>query len=234
MVHDPQYRDPRIGDIDQLLEGSEPDEAGWYDGVRRYLETAYLAGENRRAQSGFGGDEEYWERARRPMTRAIERDGSFLDVGCANGLLMESVVHWTAENGYHIEPYGLDFSPSIADLARRRLPHWQDRIYTGNVIDWQPPFRFNYVGVGLDSVPPARQQQLVERLLRECVLPNGRLILRSYGSASRPAPRALPVGDLVRGWGFSVAGEVEGIAPNGVVVARFCWVIRQPDGDGDV
>jgi 2-polyprenyl-3-methyl-5-hydroxy-6-metoxy-1,4-benzoquinol methylase len=104
MAHDAQYRYSRISDIDRLLEGSEPDEAGWYDGVRRFLEAAYLAGENPRAQSGFGGDAEYWERTRRPMTRAIERDGSFLDVGCANGLLMESVVAWTAEDGHHIEP----------------------------------------------------------------------------------------------------------------------------------
>ena len=151
-MHDPQYRDPRLGDIDRMLEGSEPDEAGWYDSLRRYLEAAYLAGEYPRAQSGFGGDAEYWERARRPMTRAIEHDGTFLDVRCANGLLMEDVARWAAEVGYHIEPYGLDFSPSIGDLARRRLPNWQDRIYSGNVIDWRPPFGFDYVGVGLESV----------------------------------------------------------------------------------
>ncbi len=58
------------------------------------------------------------------MTRAIEHDGRFLDGCCANGLLMESVVDWSAEDGYHIEPYSLDLSPSIAVLARRRLPHW--------------------------------------------------------------------------------------------------------------
>ena len=90
------------------------------------------------------------------MTRAIEHDGTFLDVGCANGLLMEDIARWAAEDGHHIEPYGLDFSPAIADLARRRLPHWLDRIYSGNVIDWRPPFGFDYVGVGvgLGSVPP--------------------------------------------------------------------------------
>ena len=230
-MHEPQYGYPRLGDIDRMLEGSEPDEVGWYDGLRRYLEVAYLTGENPRAHSGFGGDAEGWERARRPMTGAIEHDGTFLDVGCANGLLMEDIARWAAEDGHHIEPYGLNFAPAIANLARRRLSHWQDRIYTGDVIDWRLPFGFDYVGVGLESVPPAQQQQLVERLLRRCVLPNGRLILRSYGSANGPAPRALPVGDLVRGWGFPVAGGAEGIAPNGVVVAHLCWVTRQPDED---
>jgi hypothetical protein len=71
MMHDPQYRDPRISEIDRLLEGSEPDESAWYDSVRRHLEAAYLAGENPRAQSGLGGDAGYWERARRPMPRAF-------------------------------------------------------------------------------------------------------------------------------------------------------------------
>jgi hypothetical protein len=38
-------------------------------------------------ESGFGGDEARWERARRPIISAIDCDGTFLDVGCANGLL---------------------------------------------------------------------------------------------------------------------------------------------------
>jgi len=233
-MHDPQYRDPRTSDVDRLLEEPEPDEAGWYDGMRRWLEAGYLAGENPRAQSGFGGGAEYWERARRPMTGAIARDGTFLDMGCANGLLMEDIARWAAEDGYRIEPYGLDFSSAIADLARHRLPHWKDRIFTGNVIDWRSPFRFDYVGVGLESAPPARQEQMVKRLLREFVLPEGRLILRSYGSASRPTPRPLPVGEMLRGWGYAVAGEAEGVAPNGVVVSRFVWVTSQTDGENDV
>ena len=37
------------------------------------------------------------ERARRPIVSAIDRDGTFLDVGCANGLLMESLATWAGE-----------------------------------------------------------------------------------------------------------------------------------------
>jgi hypothetical protein len=48
-------------------------------------EAKYLAGSNPRLQSGFGRDERDWERFRRPVVAPIDRDGSFLDIGCANG-----------------------------------------------------------------------------------------------------------------------------------------------------
>ena len=57
-----------------------------------FFERHYLRGENPRTQSGFGGDDRRWELARGPIATAIDRDGSFLDVGCASGYLLESVV----------------------------------------------------------------------------------------------------------------------------------------------
>jgi SAM-dependent methyltransferase len=219
-----ENRDPRLAEPDRAPEGSGPDEAAWYDRLRALLEDSYLAADNPRGQSGFGGDEDYWERARRPITRAIHGDGSFLDVGCANGLLMESVVRWAHEGGHEIEPYGLDLSPRLADLARRRLPEWADRIYTGNVVDWHPPRRFDFVRTGLDTVPAHRQPRLVERLLRELAAPGGRLIVCSYGSSRPEGIRAEPVGERLGEWGYQVAGETEGTAPNGAVVVRVAWI----------
>ena len=37
-------------------------------------------------QSGFNGSPERWREARHGIVEAIDGDGSFLDVGCANGL----------------------------------------------------------------------------------------------------------------------------------------------------
>jgi hypothetical protein len=59
-------------------------------------EGTYLAGTNPRRQSGF--DAHDWERFRRVVVAPIETDVSFLDIGCANGLLMESVVAWARED----------------------------------------------------------------------------------------------------------------------------------------
>ena len=129
--------------------------------MRVLLERAYLASEDPRGGSGFGGDEERWERARRPIVSAVDRDGTFLDVGCANGLLMESVAAWASEDGFRVEPYGLDLIESLAALARRRLPHWADHIFAGNVMDWHPPLRFDFVRTHLECVPHRRRSDLV-------------------------------------------------------------------------
>jgi hypothetical protein len=110
-----------------------------------FHEAKYLAGTNPRQQSGFGRDERDWERFRRPIVAPIETDGSFLDIGCANGLLMESVVTWAREDGHLVEPYGLDISEKLAELARQRLPQWRDRIFVGNARFWEPPARFDFV-----------------------------------------------------------------------------------------
>ncbi len=190
------------------------------------LEESYLGAGNPRGQSGFRGDEARWERAQHPIVQAVDRDGAFLDVGCANGLLMESLATWAWEDGYKIEPYGLDLIDSLAALARRRLPQWTDCIFTGNVMDWQPPFRFDFVRTELEYAPPHRRQALVERLLREFVVPGGRVIVCSYGSSRRPAPKAEPVGEILRGWGYEVAGQAEGSDAHGVVFARVAWIDR--------
>jgi 2-polyprenyl-3-methyl-5-hydroxy-6-metoxy-1,4-benzoquinol methylase len=85
-------------------------------------ERKYLAGENPRQPSGFGRDEADWRRFRQAIVEPVTKSGSFLDIGCASGLLMESVVAWAGEAGHRLEPYGLDISERLAELARRRLP----------------------------------------------------------------------------------------------------------------
>ena len=87
----------------------------WYP--LEVYEEHYLASDDPRRQSGFGGDEERWEAARRPIAEAVDHDGSFLDVGCANGYLLESIVRWSE---HRLEPYGLDFSPRLVERLLER------------------------------------------------------------------------------------------------------------------
>jgi hypothetical protein len=70
------------------------DEQTFYADNLRILESAYLRGDTPRQGSGFGGDEQAWRQARWHITEDIVTDGTFLDVGCANGLLLESVAAW--------------------------------------------------------------------------------------------------------------------------------------------
>jgi trans-aconitate methyltransferase len=160
-------------------------------------EQHYLAADDAPAQSGCGSGEKGWEIGRRPIVAAIHRPGTFLDVGCANGLLMESVVAWSP---HPVEPYGLDFAPALVELARRRLPRWADRIFLGDVMEWRPPRRFDFVRTELVYAPAERRRELVERLLGSFVAAGGRLIVCGYGD---------PVREAVRSWGYEAEFELE-------------------------
>jgi SAM-dependent methyltransferase len=190
-------------------------------------EESYLASDDPRRQSGFGGDEARWEAARRPIVEAIDRDGSFLDVGCANGYLLESLIRWSERR---IEPYGLDFSPRLVELARARLPAWADRIFLGDVLDWEPPRRFDFVRTELVYAPRERRRELVERLLVRVVSPGGRLIVCGYGSPRSGLPTD-PVRRLVRSFGFEPELELESEAPEGGGPIVELAVLRTPTSD---
>ena len=159
---------------------------------------AYLAARTPWEQSGKSGTAEDWEYARSHVAHAVDRDGAFLDVGCASGYLMECLPRWTT---FAVEPYGLDIAPELAALARRRLPHWADRIWAGNALTWEPPRRFRYVRTGLEYVPPRRRRELVERLLARCE----RLVIGVFNEHESERTTE----ELVRSWGLRIAGRSE-------------------------
>ena len=162
---------------------------------------------------------------RRPVTVPINRNGTFLDVGCANGLLMESVVQWAAEDGHAIEPYGLDISQKLAALARQRLPEWRERIFTGNALNWDAPFRFDFVRTELVYVPCDQRRIYAERLLDKVVAPGGTLIVCSYGSSRPEGVRSEPLVDEFAAWGLPIDGIHDIVSPEyGFVITRVVWV----------
>jgi predicted pyridoxine 5'-phosphate oxidase superfamily flavin-nucleotide-binding protein len=182
--------------------------AQWYAGIwaRRLAgawppelyEAHYLAAEGVYGGSGKGGDAADWEAGRRPVAEAIDRDGTFLDVGCANGLLMESVVAWSE---YRVEPYGLDFAPRLVELARRRLPQWAERIHLGDARTWEPPRRFDFVRTELVYVEEDERASYVARLLERFLEPGGRLIVCGYSGDE--------VRRQLRGWSYEPVAERE-------------------------
>lgn len=182
-----------------------PPEIRYFEEMQALLEPAYLKGTNPREQSGSSRDEEYWERYRRPIVAPMTANGTFLDIGCANGHLMECVERWAAEIGIRVEPFGLDISEKLADLARQRLPRWRDRIFVGNALLWEPPRRFDYVRTELVYVPPTRRREYAERLLSDFVAPGGRLLVCSYGSTRPEGVRIEPLVDELMGYGLAPA-----------------------------
>ena len=97
---------------------------------------------------------------------------------------MESIQTWAAERGHIIEPYGVDLSPGLVALARRRLPSWANRIEVGNAINYNPGRRFTFVHLLLDQVPTARRRDLLTHALDTLVEPAGRLLVSHYVSRS--------------------------------------------------
>jgi SAM-dependent methyltransferase len=188
-------------------------------------EAKYLAGTNPRQQSGFGRDERDWERFRRAIVAPIETDGSFLDIGCANGLLMESVGAWAGEDGRLVEPYGLDISGKLAELARHRLPQWRARIFVGNALFWEPPLRFDYVRTEMVYVPTTLRRKYIERLLAQFIAPGGRLLVCSYGSSRLEGARADLLVDELRDWGLPIHRIDDVVSPeHGFVITRVVSV----------
>lgn len=180
-------------------------DASYFADNVRILEPAYLRGTTPQAGSGFGGDEARWRARRGMIVDGIHRSGTFLDIGCANGLLMESVREWAAERGFDIEPYGIDLAPRLVELARRRLPRWADRVEVGNAIDHVPADgrRFTFVHVLLDAVPRSRRADLV-RHTRTLVAPGGRLLVSHYTGGTTTDRTAA---DHLRDMGFPVSGS---------------------------
>jgi hypothetical protein len=192
-------------------------EQDFYADNRRTLEPGYLRGTTPQQGSGFSGGPGEWRQARRHITEAIDGDGTFLDVGCANGLLMESVAAWCAERGLDVEPFGVDISPKLAELARRRLPQWSDRIWAGNAADWRPPDgrRFDYVHILLECV--------VRNHLAHTVRPaTGRLLVSDYTADPATGHPAAP--ETLRSLGFRVAGQTSGGDRPGRVPLPTAWI----------
>ena len=208
-----------LAEIDASLERGEIDEDGWHAAVLALVEPAYLAGETPQLQSGKSGDARSWEQGRRLILDAVDRDGTFLDIGCANGLLMESVAAWSAEDGRMLEPYGVDISARLAHLARDRCPQWADRIWTANAATWQPPQRFDFVRTGLDYVPDRSREPYVAHLLT-FLEPGGRLVIGTHNEETDRDALA----DLVQSWGHPVVGRTTRPHRHPALSYKVFWV----------
>jgi SAM-dependent methyltransferase len=174
-----------IAQINEDHAAGRIDRAGWHEAVLALIEPAYLAGDNPRAQSGHSGDAARWRQARSPLVDALPAGGgSFLDVGCANGHLMDTLTGWAAEADIAIEPYGVEISSRLAQLARDLHPQWADRIWTANAADWSPPRRFAIVRTGLDYVPANSRPDYLAHLGAKVVAPGGRLVVGMFNEES--------------------------------------------------
>jgi len=200
-----------VAAIDAAYTRGELDDGGWHAATQALIVPAYLGASTPQGGSGSTRDDAGWERSRSLLASAVGPGQTFLDVGCANGLLMESMARWAG-----VEPYGLEVSPELAALARVRLPRFADRIWIGNAIEWQPPHRFDVVRTGLDYVPPPRRPELVRHLLCHC----DRLVVGVFNEERDDD--ALEA--QVAAWGFAAVGRIARAHPHPRLAYKAFWL----------
>jgi hypothetical protein len=118
-----------VAAIDAAHARGEIDDAGWHRAMAELVAPAYLGAADVRGGSGHTGSADDWDRSRGIVAEAIDRSGTFLDVGSANGLLMESVVTWAAAGRVHdralwpahLPRTGRHRAPATPPLGRSRL-----------------------------------------------------------------------------------------------------------------
>jgi hypothetical protein len=197
---------PFLEEQQQALDRGRITEAEWFAIIDRFFTGHYLAADDPRGQSGHSGDEAQYRYKRMMILEAVHRSGTLLDVGCANGYLMESLERWLGGTGLTVEFYGLDISEPLLNLAKQRLPHWQERFFLGNALYWTPPQTFDFVYlIGPELAPAGRQAALIDHLMQAYVRPGGRLILGPL--AEERDSRTFE--DQLRDWGHPPSGYCE-------------------------
>lgn len=190
----------------------------YFAAARAAIRDYYLAEpSNPYRQSGRSSGAERWLETRRCIAQAVHRDGDFLDVGCANGLLLESLIQWTGERGIVIRPHGIDFVPELVALARQRLAPHCGSFAVANAFYWQPDRQFDFVRTNLEYVQPHDWPEFLQRQY-SAVANGGRLIVCHYRNAD---DEPIEVAALLDRLGYAVAGQA------GVAGTSAVWCERR-------
>jgi SAM-dependent methyltransferase len=128
---------------------------------------------------------EHWTQNRKPICGAIEKSGTLLDIGCANGFLLACLQLWSA---HQITPYGVDIDAGSLAMARELLPEYASHFAQLSLGELPTraslgiPTRFDYVywnvWDGLDFNEPLYQTYAENAF--SAARDGGRLILGFY------------------------------------------------------
>jgi hypothetical protein len=184
----------------------------------------YLSQTEPMRQSGHGGDLYYWRHVRGMILEAVYLGGTFVDIGCANGHLIESLDRWLRPSEVGVEFHGLEISPDLHRLAVRRLPEFAPRLHLGNGVDWRPPIKFDYVyTMTLPDLPGALRKRLLDNLWSNCLKQGGRLILGPWYGRGLESELA--------DYGYSPSGYCEKTCPGSQgPTRRIVWVDKPSEG----
>jgi 2-polyprenyl-3-methyl-5-hydroxy-6-metoxy-1,4-benzoquinol methylase len=196
-------RGPALGRFERLP--ADVSRADYFAALRAATAEHYLAEPgNPYRESGRSSGAARWVETRRCIADAVHRDGDFMDVGCANGLLLETLAVWCLERGVTVTPHGVDFVPELVALARERHPAYRDSFEVANAWDWEPRRRYDFVRLSLEIVRPVDRAELVRRVATRAVADGGRLIACHYRNVGE---EPIDVAAALRATGGRVVGS---------------------------
>ena len=160
-----------------------------------------------------------------PSSTAIDGDGDLLDVGCANGYLLECLVAWGAERGLALTPHGVDIGPLLIAEAKRRLPEYAAQLP-------RRPTRGTgaHPAVSGTFIPctTASQSRCCATTFSASSMRSWSRVVASSSGRTEAYPARSPsllIADVLAEYGHTVAGRSFGGAmADGKPVSSFAWV----------
>jgi SAM-dependent methyltransferase len=149
--------------------------------------------------------------SRRFIASAINKDGTILDIGCANGFLLRSFQEWS---GHVLTPFGVDLNESFIEQAKSLFPQYKDHFSQFDILElpdtdsFALPQSYDFVYWAVwDNWTFNRALEIrVIRSIAQMVKGGGRLILGLYHEDRR---RSFAVLEALERLGFSFPEVVE-------------------------
>lgn len=143
--------------------------------VRRFSNKELIEG------SFFEGSQEEWEHQRRWIADAIDRDGTILDIGCANGYLLKSLEQWS---DHELEPFGVDVDDRSIKAFKELFPDKEANFALlsdeSAKDDFPSEFDLVYWNVWDDSDFDQENAKNILKKAQELTSAGGRIILGFY------------------------------------------------------
>jgi len=207
--------------LHELYSSGQISAEDFFSNCERECTQLYLSRDNPRAQSGHGSDVYRWRNIRWMILEPIHQDGTFIDIGAANGHLIESLDQWMRNTDVQVDFYGLEISQGLFDLARHRLPDFSSRLFLGNALYWKPPFAFDYVySMILPDIPCDLRKSFLDNLYTHYVKPGGRLILGPWSDQAME--------EEISQIGYTLSGYCEKTVPGSTdEIKRIVWIDKK-------
>ena len=133
----------------------------------------------------FTGTFEAWQKRKTFISKAIDKNGSFLDVGCGNGFLLRCLQEWSA---YNIDPFGIDINENYITQAKQLFTSCSDHFEDLDIASIEAiykvlPASYDFVYYSRDWTAGdigIRDKDLIEKLIK-LTKSGGRTIVGFYG-----------------------------------------------------